>query len=104
PGSYRTTVTARGPAEVVRTSSGLGIVVDKPLAAVQGPVDTLGVAGGAGTGDAVADAELVTWIRDAAARSRRVTSVCSGAFLLAAAGLLRGRPATTHSASCGPLG
>jgi len=103
PGSYRTTVTARGPAEVVRTSSGLGIVVDKPLAAVQGPIDTLVVAGGDGTGDAVADAELVAWIRDAAARSRRVTSVCSGAFLLAAAGLLRGRRATTHWGSCALL-
>jgi transcriptional regulator GlxA family with amidase domain len=103
PGSYRTTVAARGPAEVVRTSSGLGIVVDEPLAAVQGPIDTLVVAGGDGTADAVADTDLVAWIRAAAARSRRVTSVCSGAFLLAAAGLLDGRRATTHWSTCALL-
>lgn len=46
--------------------------------------------------DAVGDAQLLRWLRGAAQRSRRVTSVCTGAFLLAAAGLLEGRRATTH--------
>jgi transcriptional regulator GlxA family with amidase domain len=100
PGSYRTTVAARGPVDAVRSSSGLGIVIDQPLSAVSGPIDTLVVAGGEGTPGALADAALVAWIRDAAARSRRVTSVCSGAFLLAAAGLLHGRRATTHWSIC----
>jgi transcriptional regulator GlxA family with amidase domain len=103
PGSYRTTLVARGPSEVVRTSSGLGLVVDQPVATVRGPIDTLVVAGGEGTADALADADLVAWVRSAAERSRRVTSVCSGAFLLAAAGLLDGRRATTHWSTCALL-
>ena len=67
------------------------------------PIDTLIVAGGTGTRSAEDDARLVEWIADAARRSRRVTSVCTGAFLLARAGLLDGRRATTHWASCGEL-
>jgi len=100
PGSYLTTLVARGPSETVRTSSGLGLVIDEPLPAGRGPIDTLVVAGGEGTRDALDDTALVDWIRDAAPRSRRVTSVCSGAFLLAAAGLLDGRRATTHWSTC----
>jgi transcriptional regulator GlxA family with amidase domain len=53
--------------------------------------------------DALADAELMRWLRSAAGRSRRVASVCSGAFLLAGAGLLDGRRATTHWAACDEL-
>ena len=96
---YATTVVAR-QAGALRTSSGLGLVADLAVDACDGPIDTLVVAGGDGTGDAVGDAALVDWIRDAAGRSRRVTSVCSGAFLLAAAGLLAGRRATTHWRVC----
>jgi transcriptional regulator GlxA family with amidase domain len=54
------------------------------------------LAGGNGTEAAALDMELIDWIRRAARRSRRVTSVCSGAFLLAQAGLLDGKRATTH--------
>jgi transcriptional regulator GlxA family with amidase domain len=96
---YATTVVAR-QAGTLRTSSGLGLVADLGVDACDGPIDTLVVAGGEGTADALGDAALVDWIRDAAGRSRRVTSVCSGAFLLAAAGLLAGRRATTHWRVC----
>ena len=53
--------------------------------------------------DAADDEQLVAWLTAAARRSRRVASVCTGAFLLARAGLLDGRRATTHWASCGEL-
>jgi transcriptional regulator GlxA family with amidase domain len=49
----------------------------------------------------MADQALLAWLRAAADRSRRVTSVCSGALILAAAGLLDGRRATTHWSVCG---
>ncbi len=87
-------------AGVVRSSSGLGLVADRALAEVHGPVDTLVVAGGPGTRAAAGDTAVVASVRHVAARSRRVASVCTGAFVLAAAGLLDGRRATTHWRSC----
>ncbi len=59
-------------------------------------LDTLIVSGGEGTREAIADAPLLDAIRNLSARTRRTCSVCSGSFLLAAAGLLEGRRATTH--------
>ncbi len=80
----------------VRASSGLRIGVDGPIADATERIDTLVVPGGDGTVHAVADPDLIAAVADLAGRSRRVTSVCSGAFILAAAGLLDGRRATTH--------
>ncbi len=59
-------------------------------------LDTLVVSGGEGTREALADETLLSAIRDLSVRTRRTCSVCSGSFLLAAAGLLKGRQATTH--------
>jgi transcriptional regulator GlxA family with amidase domain len=87
----------------VRASSGLRLVPDRAMSACRGPIDTLVVAGGLGTAAARRDERLVAWLRDAAGRSRRVASVCTGAFLLAKAGLLDGRRATTHWESCASL-
>jgi transcriptional regulator GlxA family with amidase domain len=93
--SYRIELVAaeRGP---LRCSSGLQLVADASVSAVRGPIDTLIVAGGLGTRDAVRDEALVSWIARTAKRCRRVAGVCSGALLLARAGLLDGRRATTH--------
>ena len=89
--------------EPLATGSGYAIVPDLALADVRDPIDTLVVAGGEGTRAASADDLLVGWIADAAPRARRVASVCTGAFLLARAGLLDGRRATTHWAWCDAL-
>ena len=85
------------------SSSGLRLVPDRPLSACRGRMDTLVVAGGAGVPAALEGEDLVRWIERAAPRFRRVTSVCNGAFLLAATGLLDGRSATTHWAACDEL-
>ncbi|WP_405997004.1 GlxA family transcriptional regulator [Streptomyces sp. NBC_00829] len=83
----------------VRTSSGV-VIQAAPLNTGEGPIDTLLVPGGWGLKDALANRALISWIRQAASRSRRVVSVCGGSFLLAEAGLLDGRRATTHWAYC----
>ncbi len=98
-GTYSIEVVAP-TASPVASSSGLAIVPEGSLAEVRGEVDTLVVAGGAGTRKAAEDELFIAAVRRVAARSRRVASVCTGAFLLARAGLLHGRRATTHWAYC----
>ncbi|MDL2409127.1 DJ-1/PfpI family protein [Rhizobium calliandrae] len=63
-------------------------------------IDTLIVAGGVGVNNACEDGALVDWIRRRSQSARRTASVCSGAFLLAEAGLLEGRRAVTHWNRC----
>ena len=86
----------------IRTSSGLRITPDTDLAAAHGQAwDLLLFPGGHGARHP--DPGLITWIRANAPRAARLASVCTGAFLLAEAGLLNGRTATTHWAYCGEL-
>jgi transcriptional regulator GlxA family with amidase domain len=100
--AYRVEVAAMEPG-LLRTTRGLAVVADRSLASIRGRIDTLVVVGGEGAYDASTDGELVTWVERAARRSPRVTSVCTGAFLLAAAGVLEGRHATTHWRNCKDL-
>jgi transcriptional regulator GlxA family with amidase domain len=101
PGSYTTEIVA--PRKSFRSWSGMRIEADCTTARCRGPIDTLVLAGGDGVMAAHDDAALVSWVRAAAARSRRVASVCTGAFLLARAGLLDERTATTHWSACAEL-
>jgi transcriptional regulator GlxA family with amidase domain len=91
-------------AGAVTASSGLRLVPHRALSACRGRIDTLVVAGGMGVEQALREERVAAWLRAAAGRSRRVASVCNGAFLLAQAGLLDGRRATTHWAACDELG
>ena len=87
----------------LRTSSGLTIAPHAALSEAPPDLDTLIVAGGHGCMEAAGDSELIEWIAQAAATARRTVSVCTGAFLLARAGLLDGRRATTHWAAAAEL-
>jgi transcriptional regulator GlxA family with amidase domain len=84
----------------VRTSSGLTLVPDSRLADAPAP-HTLLVPGGSGT--RTPDPRLTAWLRENAPRAARIVSVCTGALLLAEAGLLDGHRATTHWSACALL-
>lgn len=86
----------------ITTSAGLGILTH-PLPPADDPPDTLVVSGGWGVYEAARDPALVAWVRAQAGRTRRTASVCTGAFLLAAAGLLDDKRAVTHWTRCAEL-
>ncbi|WP_217578334.1 DJ-1/PfpI family protein, partial [Mesorhizobium sp. GbtcB19] len=98
---YRLKLVTQGD-QGVMSSAGVALAA-APLAKSRGALDTLLVAGGQGVEAAAADPALVDWLRRRATRARRVASVCTGAFLLAAAGLLDGRRAVTHWKDCARL-
>jgi transcriptional regulator GlxA family with amidase domain len=100
-GSY--TVETVATSESHSTSSGIGLRSGGGLPPRAEDIDTVIVPGGTGVIAAEEDAELVAWLRDIAPAARRIASVCTGAFLLARAGLLDGRRATTHWAGCSLL-
>jgi transcriptional regulator GlxA family with amidase domain len=92
--AYAVTTASLGGGPVA-SASGLGLIAAADLRSVTASeIDTLVVPGGPGTGQP--DPELIAWLRASGPAARRITSVCTGAFLLAAAGLLDGRNATTH--------
>jgi transcriptional regulator GlxA family with amidase domain len=87
----------------VRTDVGISLSVDLALSDVDGGLDTLIVPGYPRHGFSTLPPELTDSVRRLAPRARRVVSVCTGAFLLAQAGLLDGRRATTHWEACAAL-
>jgi transcriptional regulator GlxA family with amidase domain len=102
PDPYRITVASLSGGEIL-TSSGLPLVTT-PLRALAGKsIDTLIVPGGFGSRRAVRDTVLIKWIAARSRRVRRICSVCTGAFLLAEAGLLDGLRAATHWGACATL-
>jgi transcriptional regulator GlxA family with amidase domain len=100
-GGYEVRTASLGGA-MVRTTSGLRITPDADLRKLaDGPLDTLLVPGGAGARRR--DPDLVAWIRANGPTAARIASVCTGAFLLAEAGILNGKRATTHWSQCDQL-
>ena len=78
------------------TASGLGLIGGRRWSEAHDPIDTLLVLVSANVAQAKIDPDLLAWIRSRTENVRRVGSVCAGAFVLAAAGILDGKQATTH--------
>ena len=102
---YRTAI-ATPDGQPVRSESGVSVAADLSLADLarsRDRIDTLVVVGGEGTRSPALDGRFLVDLAAVAERAPRVTSVCTGAWLLAAAGLLDGYEATTHWAWCDQL-
>jgi transcriptional regulator GlxA family with amidase domain len=89
----------------VQTSAGFALANTRRLASLRGPFDAILVAGGDETSlrRAIVEEGLDRWLARSAKSARRIGSICTGAFALAAAGLLDGRRATTHWSACEEL-
>ena len=98
---YAIRIVAQG-GDRVEATGGVELAVH-PLSPTDAGLDTLVIAGGEGVAAATTDTVLIDWVRERAKRARRTASVCTGAFLLAASGMLDGRRAVTHWAFCAEL-
>lgn len=99
---WRTTTVGVRDGNAVKGAIGMTLTPETALDAI-GPIDLLVHPGGNGTRPLMADEAHLAWLRDQAAGHQITTSVCTGSLVLAAAGLLHGRPATTHWASLDQL-
>ena len=95
PRAYQVQVIAAGPG-LLKSSAGLRLAVDATVATHRGRIDTLLVAGSPRLEDMASDTPLQDWLRRQSRSVRRYGSVCTGAFVLAAAGLLDGKRVATH--------
>jgi transcriptional regulator GlxA family with amidase domain len=96
-------VTAARPWETIRGQCRLGIVPQSHYSGIRGKVDTLLIPGGSGPMRNV-PVEVIRWVRSMAPKVRRLGSICTGAYLLAEAGLLNGKRAATHWKYAAQLG
>ncbi|HEY2052304.1 MAG TPA: DJ-1/PfpI family protein [Solirubrobacterales bacterium] len=92
---WEVTFVGKEPGQVRTEDGGLGLVADVGIAEA-GDFDILLVPGGSGERALHSDQEMLEWLRTIDRGTRRTTSVCTGALLLGAAGLLEGRRATTY--------
>ncbi len=99
-GTYRVELASIRDELAVPSSCGLSLSPCTFYKKLQGPIDTLLIAGGQGVEDAANDPDLQAWLQAQSRQVRRIGSICTGAFPLAGAGLLEGRCVTTHWQWC----
>jgi transcriptional regulator GlxA family with amidase domain len=102
-GGYDVTIGTPGPERTLQTNRRFALTDAVPITEINGVIDTLVVAGGPGAETGSYDPSFVAWIGATAERSRRIASICTGAFLLGAAGLLDGKQVVTHWRFCDRL-
>jgi transcriptional regulator GlxA family with amidase domain len=102
-GGYRVELVSNAARGLISSSSGLTLCGAKDYRSVRGNVDTVIIPGGDGAEELLCDRAFLDWLRRVSVRARRIGSVCTGAFLLAAAGILDGRRAVTHWDWCARL-
>lgn len=100
---YQVTIVGSEDGDTLLTSRGLTLGGAVSWKDIPKQIDTLVVAGGPGAESGKYDEVYLQWICETAARSRRVAAICTGAFVLAAAGLLDGKNAVTHWRFCDRL-
>jgi transcriptional regulator GlxA family with amidase domain len=100
---YRVELGTPDGSGVLWSSRGVAFTNAIPIEDLSGPIDTLVIVGGPGAESGTYDQRFLAWIGEAAERSRRIASICTGAFLLAATGLLNGKEAVTHWKCCNRL-
>lgn len=101
--AYDVHIISSGPERVVLGHLGTPLNADQTYRECVGPIDTLLVAGYDNREEIKFEQDFLTWLKEHSGRSRRFGSICTGAFVLAAAGLLDGRRATTHWNWCEDL-
>lgn len=101
--SYQTHVVSADDETHVVASSGLTIITEGSYETINYPIDTLILSGLSSLPDYVIDPRVMLWISEQSKVVRRICSVCAGAFLLAEAGVLTGKRATTHWERCDKL-
>lgn len=100
---YQTHVVTVGKEKQIQTSSGLPIVAEGNFEEIDYPIDTLIVSGLSNEVDYNVDPCVLNWLFEQSKQVRRICSICAGAFLLAEAGILNGKRATTHWNRCEKL-
>jgi transcriptional regulator GlxA family with amidase domain len=93
---YKVILASTTRSKIIATNCGLSLTASDTLRSLRGPIHTLLIAGGTGVEKASHDTPLIAWLRKVSPQTQRLGSICTGAFLLASAGLLDGKRAATH--------